>query len=292
MPDSRSNSVDTTPRSVRARIVVRGPYDANWMLSFLRMRAIPELERIDASSYQRRLPAAALPLTVRVAPHALALSMPPESSGTLKMAVRSLFDLDADSTAIDAHLSADPRLRAAVQRSPGLRVPGALDGFELAVRAILGQQVSVARATVLAGLLVRRFGDDGNGGFVFPAAHRLARQTPAEIGLPGRRGDAIRRLAEAVNRGDLEISPAMPATALRRALTGIAGIGTWTAEYVAMRAGRDADAFPDTDWVVLKQLGTTPAGARRAAEMWRPFRAYAVMHLWAAASAAKRRVAA
>jgi 3-methyladenine DNA glycosylase/8-oxoguanine DNA glycosylase len=264
------------------------------MLTFLARRAIPELESVSSTCYERRLVGAPVPLRVSVTPRNVSLSIPPRADARntdLKAGVRRLFDVDADSAVIDAHLHADPRLRAAVRRSPGLRVPGALDGFELAVRAILGQQVSVSRATALARLLVLRYGRDGHGGYEFPTAQHLARCAPAEIGLPGRRGEAIRRLAEAVARGDLDISPAMQAAALQRALTGIAGVGPWTAQYVAMRAGRDADAFPDSDWVVLKQLQTTPAGARRAAETWRPFRAYAVMYLWASA-AAKRNLAA
>ena len=283
------------PGPVRLRIAVRGPYDAAWMLGFLGRRVIPELESVHGTCYRRLLAGANDPIEARATARTVSLVVPAElrdRAGELRAAARTVFDLDADSAVIDAHLGKDRRLRAAIRRSPGLRVPGAFDGFELAVRAILGQQVSVARATALARLLVQRYGDDGQGRFSFPSADCLARQTPSEIGLPGRRGEAIRRLAERVALGDLVISGAMPAAALHSALTGIAGIGPWTAQYIAMRAGRDADAFPESDWVILKQLDATPAGARRMAEAWRPFRAYAVMYLWASAAAARGAAAA
>jgi 3-methyladenine DNA glycosylase/8-oxoguanine DNA glycosylase len=273
-------------RAKRMRLAVSGPYDVCWMLDFFARRAVPELEGVAQSTYRRRV-GPDQQLTVRVASDALSVSFSTgltDRVAELRRDVRRLFDLDADSALIDAHLAGDPLLHAAVRRSPGLRVPGTLNGFELAVRAILGQQVSVTRATTLAGLLVRRYGGDGHGGYRFPSAECLARQTPAEIGMPGRRGEAIRRLAEIVARGDVDISPAMDGAALRGALTAVAGIGPWTAEYIAMRAGRDADAFPDSDWVICKQLGTNASGARRAAQAWRPFRAYAVMYLWSSAA--------
>jgi len=268
------------------RIAVREPYDADWMLTFLGRRAISEIEAVDGATYTRRIGAAAS-LRVTLGARSVSIAMPAAFTQPrdAKRDVVRLFDLGADSAVIDARLGRDAVLGAGVRSRPGLRVPGALDGFELAVRAILGQQVSVARATALARLLVRRYGADGRGGFTFPAADVLARQTPAEIGMPGARGEAIRRLAEAVARGDLELSGAMPGAAARRALLGIPGIGPWTVEYISMRALRDADAFPHSDWVICKRLAMTPPQARQTAEAWRPFRAYAVMYLWADAAA-------
>jgi 3-methyladenine DNA glycosylase/8-oxoguanine DNA glycosylase len=266
------------------RIAVRGPYDADWMLGFLARRAISEIESVDGASYTRRSHAGAL--SVKVAGRSVSVAVPAGASATddLRGDVVRLFDLAADSTVIDAHLARHAQLGESVRTRPGLRVPGAIDGFELAVRAILGQQVSVARATQLAGLLVRRYGSDGQGGFTFPQPETLACVNPAEIGLPGRRGEAIRRLAEAVVHGDLALSSAVPVDAARRALAAIPGIGPWTVEYIAMRALRDADAFPAGDWVICKRLGVTPGQARRVAEAWRPYRAYAVMYLWADAA--------
>jgi AraC family transcriptional regulator, regulatory protein of adaptative response / DNA-3-methyladenine glycosylase II len=268
------------------RIPVREPFAADWILTFLARRAIGEIESVDGATYTRRVTGAA-PIRATVAARSVSVSAPAglARQRDVKRDVTRLFDLAADSAVIDATLGGDAILGATVRSRPGLRVPGALDGFELAVRAILGQQVSVARATDLARLLVRRYGADGRGGFVFPGPGVLARQTPAEIGMPGTRGDAIRRLAEAVARGDLDLSGAMPVAAARRALLDITGIGPWTVEYIAMRALRDADAFPHSDWVICKRLGATPAQARSLAEAWRPFRAYAVMYLWADAAA-------
>lgn len=266
------------------RIAVRGPYDADWMLGFLARRAITEIESVDGLSYSRQSGAGAL--SVRIGARSVAVAAPAgrDTTRDLRGEVVRLLDLAADSTAIDAHLGRHAELAESVRARPGLRVPGAIDGFELAVRAILGQQVSVERATELARLLVRRYGSDGHGGFRFPDPETLAGVSPAEIGLPGRRGEAIRRLAEAVVRGDLELSSALPADVARRGLAAIPGIGPWTVEYIAMRALRDADAFPAGDWVICKQLGVTPGQARRLADAWRPYRAYAVMYLWAGAA--------
>jgi DNA-3-methyladenine glycosylase II len=262
------------------------------MLGFLGLRALPELERVAGTTYERIGAGAQRVLSITCHSHMLGVSVAAgmdSNAQELRRDVQRVFDVAADSAAIDSHLEQHPTLRAAVRRTPGLRVPGAFDGFELAVRAILGQQVSVARATALARLLVQRYGADGHGGYAFPTPGCLARQTPAEIGMPGRRGEAIRTLAERVAVGDLHISPAMAPDALRAALMSIAGVGPWTAQYIAMRAGRDADAFPANDWVINRQLGTTPAAARKLAEAWRPFRAYAVMYLWS--DAAHRRAA-
>ena len=174
---------------------------------------------------------------------------------------------------IDDHLARHPALARRVHDAPGVRVPGTWDPFEGAVRAILGQQVSVARATTLAGLLCARFGDDS-----FPDAPTLAEVDVAEIGLPRMRGRAISAVAARVaNEGTDWLENAEE---LRAGLLEIPGIGPWTAEYAAMRIARDPDAFPDTDWGVVKALGVKGAAAREWAESLRPWRAYAVMHLW------------
>jgi 3-methyladenine DNA glycosylase/8-oxoguanine DNA glycosylase len=222
--------------------------------------------------------------------------------------VRRLFDLDADPMAIDTQLAADPLLAPLVARRPGLRVPGAWDGFELAVRAILGQQVSVAAATTLAGRLVARFGrpleaDAGGaeragapgrtekteGGerqagrvtHLFPSPEALARGRIADIGLPRRRADAVRAFAEAVAGGDLSFDGALDPVVFRARARGVPGIGDWTAEYIALRALGDPDAFPAGDLGLLRATGLV--SARRLAERaraWQPWRAYAALHLW------------
>jgi 3-methyladenine DNA glycosylase/8-oxoguanine DNA glycosylase len=268
-------------------IALPQPYDAPWTLEFLARRALVGVERVGGATYERVTDSG----TVRVRLHADALEveLPPGADRRAAMSrLRALFDLDADPIAIDSRLARDAGLAAAVRRRPGLRVPGAWDPFELAVRAVLGQQVSVARATRLAQALMETYGEPrSDGSRAFPTPARLARDNPSHLGMPRRRGEAIRALAAAAEAGVLEGALGC-ADRLRAVLTEIPGIGPWTAEYVVMRAGRDADAFPCEDAVVCRVLAATPAAARRRAECWRPFRAYAVMHLWASAAAGQR----
>jgi AraC family transcriptional regulator of adaptative response / DNA-3-methyladenine glycosylase II len=266
-------------RNTRAlRIAIEPPYDVDWMLTFLARRAIPGIEHVVGDRYERRLDGDVV-VSVRLTPGAALLRVPRTlDAEAVRERMRRLLDLDADSGAIDGHLARDAVLRDRVVARPGLRVPGAWDAYELAIRAVLGQQVSVDRATQLARRLVDCYGVSG----AFPAPHLLASSNPAALGMPGRRGEAIRRLAAHFAASPMGEAPS--AAQLRAVLLAIPGIGPWTAEYVAMRAGRDPDAFPASDWVVLKELDTTPARARDCAVRWRPYRAYAVMYLWAAAA--------
>jgi AraC family transcriptional regulator of adaptative response / DNA-3-methyladenine glycosylase II len=216
--------------------------------------------------------------------------------------LRSLLDLDADPSAIAAHLSGDPTLGALVARRPGLRVPGAVDGFELALRTVLGQQVSVRGATTLAGRLARLVAEPlpaaataRTGTPQVPLTHlpvtaeRLADADPAlvaGIGLPRMRATCIVALARAVAAGELpmlsgDVPVGDPAMHMRR-LMEVPGIGTWTATYIAMRALRWPDAFPEGDLALRNAMGgLSPARLRTVAERWRPWRAYAAQHLWA-----------
>lgn len=272
-------------RSVRraAPLVLRQPlptpYHAAWMFSFLKGRAIAGLERVDGHCYGRRLNARDGWLDARLEgpdDRALRISIPSaaaDQAADLLMRLRGLFDLDADSAAIDAHLASTPTLAPLVAAAPGLRLPGVWDAFEGATRAILGQQVSVQRATTLATILCERFGRGA-----FPTPQALANAEVASIGLPGMRGRAIAALAQRTLReGDGWLKDA---AALRAGFAEIRGLGPWSAEYAAMRVSRDPDAFPDSDWGVQKVLGLKTAAARRWAEPWRPWRAYATMHLW------------
>jgi 3-methyladenine DNA glycosylase/8-oxoguanine DNA glycosylase len=262
---------------------LRRPYPTDWVLKFLARRAIPGFEYVENGAFRRRVGDGWL--DARIVGNTLRVSVPAHCDSVESLArVKRIFDADHDPKAVRAHLSMHDRLAPFVAALPGIRVPGAWDGFELAVRAILGQQVSVERMTRLTHVLIERYGDGD-----FPSPATLARENPAGIGLTGTRGGAIQELARRVAAGDLEISAAMDHAALRRELCAIPGIGSWTAEYIAMRAGRDPDAFPDSDWVVLKMLGTTAAQARKIAEPWRPWRAYALMYLWYASSVAKQR---
>ena len=262
-----------------ARLPLRRPYNAEWVLSFLAGRAVAGIEAVCGRSYRRRLAADAW-LTATLDDDALRVSVPAAArSDAQDIALRlgRLFDLDADSGAIDAHVAVRPPLAPLVRACPGIRVPGVWDAFEGVVRAILGQQVSVARARTLAESLCAAFGD---GAFPSPAA--LAEADVAAIGMPGARGRAVSTLARLVcEEGDGWLHDA---AALRRELVAVRGVGPWTAEYAAMRIGRDPDAFPETDWGVFKVLGVKGSAARARAEPWRPWRAYATMLLWSSRS--------
>jgi AraC family transcriptional regulator of adaptative response / DNA-3-methyladenine glycosylase II len=288
-------------------LVCRPPYDWPALLAFLAARATPGVEVVDGDRYRRTVRVAGhvgvvsvgpAPRGARTARHALAVEPSPSlrpALGPLLARLRRLLDVDADPGAVGAHLAADPALAPLVRRRPGLRVPGAVDGFELAVRAVLGQQVSVRGATTLAGRLAALVGEPSGGPLLgtltrlAPTPERLADagvDRVAAVGVPRARAAALVALARAVADGALpELTAAAPAPdhaeAVRR-LVALPGIGAWTAEYVAMRALRCPDAFPHGDLALRKATGGVSAAAlRRAAERWRPWRAYAAMHLWA-----------
>lgn len=211
-------------------------------------------------------------------------------AATVVARVRSLFDLDHDPAAACA------RLGVLAQARPGLRLPGALDGFEIGVRAVLGQQISVRAAHTMAGRVVARFGTPLPDEPGRPAALRAGFPTPAtiaqarpgaltDLGLTRRRAETLIALARALADGVVSLSPGTDARAAREALLALPGIGPWTVEYLAMRALRDRDAFPASDLGVLRALGVrNPREAVAAAEPWRPWRAHAVVHLWTAAA--------
>ncbi|HMC69058.1 MAG TPA: DNA-3-methyladenine glycosylase, partial [Mycobacteriales bacterium] len=202
--------------------------------------------------------------------------------GDLVSRVRRLFDLDADPAGVEDVLGADPLLAKSVARRPGLRVPGTVDGFELVVRAVLGQQVSVAAARTFAGRLTQRCGaalDTPRGSLThsFPTAQQVARADLSGLGLTSARVATLRAVAHAVCEG-LSLEPTADRDGTRAALLALPGIGPWTVDYVAMRALGDPDAFPADDLVIRKVLGKSAA---TVAEAWRPWRAYAAMHVWA-----------
>ena len=212
---------------------------------------------------------------------------------------RQLLDLDADPVAIWEALRGDPLLGALVRRDPGRRVPGAADGFELAVRAVIGQQVSVPGARTVAGRLVLAAGELlpaplGAVTHLFPtpaALVDLAEHDPGAFSMPAGRRRALVALAQAVDAGDVVIDPGADPAELRRSLVALPGIGPWTAEYVAMRALRDPDAFMPTDLgirrgAVALGLPDDPIHLRDMTEHWRPWRSYAMAHLWALPAAA------
>jgi AraC family transcriptional regulator of adaptative response / DNA-3-methyladenine glycosylase II len=206
--------------------------------------------------------------------------------------VRRLLDLDADPVAVGDVLTADRALRAAVRRRPGRRVPGAVDGGELAVRTVLGQQVSVAAARRLAARLAESFGKPlaapvGDLTHCFPAADALAAADPAELPMPRTRARALVALAGALASGALTLDPGADRDAAAAALGQVDGIGPWTVSYVAMRALGDPDAFLPGDRGVQRGAATLGISARELAAhaaRWRPWRAYAVQYLWAASA--------
>jgi AraC family transcriptional regulator of adaptative response / DNA-3-methyladenine glycosylase II len=204
-------------------------------------------------------------------------------------AARRFFDLGADPQRIADHLGADPRLRPLVARRPGLRVPGSWDPFELVVRGILGQQVSVRGATTLGGRLAAAFGTrvdlDPGLTHLFPTPAALAEADVAVIGIPRARAEAIRSVARAVAEGALLLDAPLGLDEAIERLAALPGIGAWTAQYVAMRGLGEPDAFPAGDLGVRKALGNgagplSESAVAQIAEAWRPWRAYAVMHLW------------
>jgi len=279
------------------------PYDWAAMIEFLAARAIPEVEVVEPQRYLRTIELDSGCGTIEVAPvagrHALAATIRFPNVKTLPAIVgriRRLFDLGADVGVISAQLAADPYLAPLVALRPGLRVPGAWDAFELAVRAILGQQITVGAARRLIGKLVAMYGqpvqpaDTAVHGLtmLFPRAEHLAAADLSTLGMPGARAVALSALAAAqpqLSHTDLDLD-----ATLARVRT-LPGIGEWTAQYIAMRALRDPDAFPAADIGLLRAMsgpdGVRPTAAAllARAEAWRPWRAYAAQHLWTSGAA-------
>jgi AraC family transcriptional regulator of adaptative response / DNA-3-methyladenine glycosylase II len=285
---------------VTLRLRYRPPYDWESMLGFLRARAIPGVEVVEGGKYRRTVEIGGRTGSVEVThlPEKQSLGVTirfpnVQSLPEIVTRVRRLFDLGADIETIDAHLSLDPVLAPLIARRPGLRAPGGWDGFELAVRAVLGQQVSVAAARRLAGQLVTLHGKavaaDGLSR-AFPTAKRLAAAKSIGLGMPAARLATLKAVAEAA-ASDPNLFRAFGTIdeAIAR-LRAIRGVGEWTAQYIALRALREMDAFPASDVGLLrgaeKMDGARPtaAGLLTRSEVWRPWRAYAAQHLWAADS--------
>jgi AraC family transcriptional regulator of adaptative response / DNA-3-methyladenine glycosylase II len=275
------------------RVPYRAPLAWGALLAFLAPRAIPGVEAVDldANVYRRIVDVDDAPGVIEVwdVPREQALRLRahlPAIDGLVHLVagVRRLFDLDADPKAIDRHLGREPQLKPLVRACRGMRVPGALDPFELGVRAILGQQVSVARATALAGTLVGQLGRPVRGvaplGLTheFPKASVVADADLSTIGLTSARVGALHNFAAAVASGGVTLDRGVGLDETVRSLCALPGIGPWTAHYVAMRACGERDAFPATDLALRKVLGPDPTVV---AESWRPWRAYAAMHIWA-----------
>jgi AraC family transcriptional regulator of adaptative response / DNA-3-methyladenine glycosylase II len=274
------------------RLHFRPPFQWEALLAFLARRAIPGVESVEAGCYRRSisLEGHAGSICVSIDERRLALQLricfpEPRWIFVIVERVRRMFDLAADPREITARLSSDPMLARRVEKMQGLRVPGCWDGFELAVRAVLGQQVSVAGANTLAGRLVCAFGTSISGTapltHLFPTPDILAEADAARIGLPSKRAGTIRSLARAVTEGRISFSSVHNLEEFQRGLREIPGIGNWTAEYVAMRALGDPDAFPAGDLGLLRGAGLhSERDLAERAEAWRPWRAYGAMYLW------------
>jgi AraC family transcriptional regulator of adaptative response / DNA-3-methyladenine glycosylase II len=274
------------------RLRFRPPYAWQGMLAFLAARAIPGVEVVEGGCYRRSISLnrnhGYFEVSLDEANHALTARVQfgdPRSLFFITERIRAMFDLNADWAAIIQSLRTDPVLAAGMKVDPGLRVPGCWDGFELAVRAILGQQVSVKGASTLAGRLVEAFGEPfcAPGGIthIFPTPQVLADAKVAGIGLPGARAETICALARAVCSGRIRFEGIVDSADFLDRLCEIPGIGQWTAQYIAMRALGEPDAFPSGDLGLLRVLDLKTAHElERRAEDWRPWRAYAAMHLW------------
>ncbi|SEI38885.1 DNA-3-methyladenine glycosylase 2 [Frateuria terrea] len=285
------------------RLGYRPPYDFDGVLDFLRTRALPGMEQVDAYAYARVFGPADAPGWLRLSAwpdgeHALKLELHcPQPARLLPVVtrLRRMFDLDAEPRAIATTLGVGNVLAPLLRKRPGLRLPGAWDGFEIAVRAVLGQQVSVAAARTLAARVVERWGEPPDMPILpglarlFPTPERLAEADLREVGVINARAETIRGIARALldGRADFRAEQSLEEFVVR--WTALPGIGEWTAHYMAMRALSHPDAFPAAD-LILRRAAAGGDGelSTRAlatmAEAWRPWRAYAVMHLWRSAA--------
>ena len=320
--DAFRKTYDRSPRELRrhsaepvksggtltVKLPWRMPFDWAAMLDFLAGRATPAVEQVIGESYFR---------TIRIDERVAVIECRPDPAGDslclslhgvatislfpLVQRIREIFDLDAPVDDIGNVLSADKLLAKLLRARAGIRVPGAWDGFELTVRAILGQQISVRAATTLAGRIAGRYGrpvslpdslsardKDLQLARLFPTPERLSRAQFNGIGITGSRAETIRRVARAAATGNLDFDASHDPEEFRQSLLTIPGIGEWTAQYVAMRGLKDPDAFPATDLGLIKAIGASGSvGARDLrsyAEAWRPWRAYAAMLLWSSLS--------
>ena len=290
--------------TLSVRLAYRPPYDWDAMLSFLAARAIPGVERVSENGYRR---------TIAIGRHGGVIAVAPADKNRVDVTVRfpdmaalpqiiarvrRVFDLAADPDTIAAHLALDPALAPLVKARPGLRVPGAWDGFELAMRAVFGQQITVPAATKLLGKLVAGVWRSAAGGrqrrphASVSVACADCRRRLAALGMPGARARAASALAKIIADDPLIFSRGASLEDAIAKLRALPGIGEWTAQYIAMRELREPDAFPAADIGLLRAMAApdgrrpSPAELLDRAERWRPWRAYAALHLWAAGTVA------
>lgn len=298
----RRHPVASNGDALTLRLGFRPPYDFPAILAFLRGRALPGVEAVDEHSYSRVFGPADAPGWLRLSAwpgdvHALQLQLhcpqPAQMLGVVTK-LRRMFDLDANPQSIGEALKQSTVLRPMLRKRPGLRLPGGWDGFEIAVRAILGQQVSVAAARTLATRIVQRFGTPVTSPVaglerLFPGPEALVDVDLREVGLTTARAATVRGVAQALLDGRIDFRSEQPLDEFVERWVELSGIGEWTAHYMAMRALSHPDAFPAADLILRRAAaGDGPELSTKAltslAEAWRPWRAYAVMHLWRSTS--------
>ena len=279
------------------RLGYRPPYDFPALLGFFSKRAIPGVESVSESRYQRVFAVdgkvGSLNVEAVNGEQALALHVDfPDKKALpqIEARVRRLFDLDTDIAVVNAHFKRHARLRPCIEKHPGQRLPGGWDGFEIAVRAVLGQQVTVAAARTLTERIVRKFGVEvemrqSGKVHLFPTPQDLAAADLGGLGITGARIRTLQTVATAVCDGRVNFRADQTLDEFVSKWTALPGIGDWTAHYMAMRALSHADAFPAADIVLRKAVACdgvpVPTKAlEQMAEAWRPYRAYAVLHLW------------
>jgi AraC family transcriptional regulator, regulatory protein of adaptative response / DNA-3-methyladenine glycosylase II len=277
----RPSSELASTGSLTLRLTHRAPYAVESMLGWFGLHLVTGVEELDGSTYRRVLPSGGV-VAMAIGSTSVSLTTSIDDVRALPDTVarcRRMLDADADPIAVDGALAEDPQLAALIAARPGVRVPGTADGFELLVRTVLAQQVSVASAHTFARRLVDAYGkplDNPVGSLAarFPDADALAEASYEGIGLTGGRIKTLRAIAEARASGELDLDPSADREDTRARLLAMPGIGPWTADYVAMRALGDPDAFPGSD-LVLRRVA-----ADMTPERWRPWRSYAAMHLW------------
>ncbi len=296
----RSRDTDVTSSAFAVQLSYRKPFDWQALLGFFGARATPGVEQVQGKRYLRSVAIGDERGIIDVQDAAGHLLLRLHGIGTTSLIavvqrVRGMFDLDASASDVNDVLGRDEVLRRLLKARPGVRVPGAWDGFELTVRAILGQQVSVSAATTFAGRIAGRYGEaiavpvdgvDEVPDRLFPAPQRLVRARLETLGIIGSRSATIRAVARAVVAGKLSFDASQHPDEFREALLGIKGIGEWTAEYIAMRALKNPDAFPASDLGLLRAFDADagrrlkPKELAERAERWRPWRAYAALLIW------------
>ena len=297
---ARRNGRPCEPGRLTLRLPVRTPFDGASLVAWLGARAVSGVEAVDGSVYRRalRLPGGTGVVSLEPAADHVVATFCLTALADLATAVyrcRRLLDLDADPEAVAGALASDPAIGPIAAANPGRRVPGSVDGMESAIRAVLGQQISVTGARTIAGRLVVSLGTsldepDDELSHVFPTAETLAEADLAGFGLTGARQRTVRELARRIATGSIALDPGVDRDEARRQLLDVPGIGPWTAGYVALRALGDPDVFPAEDLGVLTAaarlgLPTSPRELAAHAERWRPWRSYATHHLWAADAA-------